>query len=258
VNRAIALIASTFLVLPPPSASAQASSTDTIPADTLRTQLSGTVRDSLGVPVAGASVLTTPGVSILTTDTAGRFVLRRAPVGRVNVLVRRLGFSPVDTQIVAHIGVNNVVDVVLDRLPQLLAEVVVQGDRQCRRYSLEGLLCRREVGLGHFIGYEDILAKRPVFLGDLLRDEPGFRVDVAPRGRTVRSVVGWRCIKSLVDGDEIKLTNPVPRPQDVFAIEVFQRGEVPPEYRHWPWRGKYPCTLVVYWTKRVLSQGLPR
>ena len=239
------------------AAPARPQATTTGRPDSLTTTLSGSVRDSLGLPITGASIMLAPAGIILRSDSGGAFLSRVVPVGRVNLSVRRLGFSPADTTTLVHVGVDNVVDIVLQRVPQALPEVVVEADRQCRRYSLEGILCRRETGRGLFIGYEDVLAKKPVYLGDLLRDTPGFRVDVTPRGRTAKSVVGWRCIKTLVDGDELKRTNPTPRPQDVFAVEVFQPRDIPPEYRHWYWREKYPCTLVVFWSKRVLRRGLP-
>jgi hypothetical protein len=254
--RCHSLLIPVVLSLTAETLAAQRSTPDTARTDTLRASLSGTVRDSLGLPVAGVAILLAPGAVILRTDSAGVFVSRRVAVGRVNLSLRRLGFAPADTQALIHIGKENVVDVVMRRLPQVLAGVTIEADRQCRRFSLDGLLCRREQGRGHFIGYEEILAKKPIFLADILRDTPGFRIDVTPRGPIARSVVEWRCIKTLVDGDEVKRTNPTPLPKDVFAVEIFQRGEVPPEYRHWPWRGTYPCTLLVYWTKRVLGKGL--
>lgn len=227
--------------------------------DSLTGRLSGTVRDSIGTPVVGASIVITPGGAILRTDDSGSFALTRSPVGRIQLKVRRLGFFPVDTQAVIAVGSDNVVNVVMQRLTHQLEAVVITAERrQCERFSLDGVLCRREVGNGRFIGYEQILAKKPVFIADIFRDEPGFRIGVNKYGRTYASIEDWRCVMQIVDGDEIKRTNPLPRPQDVFAVEIYQRGEYPPEYWHWAWRGRYPCTLVVFWTKRVLSKGLRR
>lgn len=224
--------------------------------DSVTGRLSGTVRDSLGFPVSGATLIVFPGGQIIRTSDSGSFDTRRIRVGPVKLEVRRLGFAPVDTATTIQIDVENVMNLVMRRIPQQLAEVVVKGDRQCGRYTLEGILCRREVGRGHFISYEEILAKKPVYLGDIMKDEPGFRVFVTKTGRSFQSVTDWRCVKTLVNGDEVKPTNPAPLPKEVFAVEVYQRGEYPPEYQHWPWRGKVPCTLVVFWTKRVIPRGL--
>jgi hypothetical protein len=258
VNRHLSCFAAVLLVMSASLLSAQTPAAAALP-DSMTGRLSGTVRDSLGFAVAGASIMITPGGAILRTDDSGSFALTRSPVGRIQLKIRRLGFVPVDTQMVVAVDTTNDLNLVMQRLTYQLDPVVITAERrQCERFSLDGLLCRREVGNGRFIGYEQILAKKPVFIADIFRDEPGFRIGVNKFGRTYQSIEDWRCVVQIVDGDEVKRTNPIPRPQDVFAVEVYQRGEYPPEYWHWPWRGRYPCTLVVFWTKRVLSRGLRR
>ncbi len=59
-------------------------------ADSLRSSITGMVRDSLGFPVVGATVMISPGGFILRTDSSGRFDARGTPVGNVAVRVRRL------------------------------------------------------------------------------------------------------------------------------------------------------------------------
>src|SRR6185503_15623929 len=67
--------------------------------DSLRSSITGTVRDSLGLPVVGASVLITPGGLIFRTDTAGKFNARNIAPGALTIGVRKLGFSPLQSHV---------------------------------------------------------------------------------------------------------------------------------------------------------------
>jgi Carboxypeptidase regulatory-like domain len=242
---------------------------DSTRADSLRSSIAGTVRDSLGFPVSRASVLITPGGFIYTTDSAGKFNARNIPPGALTIGVRKLGFSPLQSRMNLHVGVELALDLVMQRLPQMLAEVEVKAQRQCPRYSLEGILCRQEQGFGtYFMNRQDILEKaREVIWTDLLlRDAPGFRQNLNGDPRYVESTVGWRCVKRIVDGGFPYRYNPVQHPKDVYAIEVYQPPDIPLEYRHWYWNDirvgrqtiKAPCTLVVMWTMTEAQRLLRR
>ena len=241
---------------------------DSTAADTLRSSITGTVRDSLGFPVNGASVLVTPGGSIYRTDSAGKFDARNVPPGAVTIGLRKVGFSPLQSRVNLHIGTDLALDLVMQRLPQVLAEVEVKAERQCPRYSLEGILCRRESGNGYFMNRQEVLekAKDISFTRLLLRDSPGFRQNLNGDPRTVESIVGWRCIRWILDGGFPYSYNPVPRPKDVYAIEVYQPPDIPLEYRQWYWGSirvgrttqSAPCTLVVMWSMSEAQRALRR
>lgn len=223
--------------------------------DSVRTAIRGTVRDSLGFPAAGASVMLTPGTRMTRVDTAGQFILRDVAPGSSMLRVRRLGFASKDTVIYLGTGASIDLALVMQRLPQRLDTVRVAESRQCARFTIEGVLCRRGTAAGLFLNQEDIKAKKPTYVGDVLGGEPGFRLtNVRSRFmrtmmvRDVVSTVGWRCIKRLVNGQPMSVSNPEPRVKDLFAVEVYQPDEAPPEYQSWVWQGSYPCTLVVYWT----------
>lgn len=226
------------------------------PADSLRAGINGTVRDSLGMAVDGASVMISPGGLIFRTDSAGRFLARNVPVGPLTVSVRKLGFSPLLTRFNSQPGVELTLDLMMQRLPRMLADVEVRAEqnRQCARRSLEGILCRREVGRGAFMNRQDILAAKVDFPWLVLRDQPGFRQNLNGDPRTVESIERWRCITTLVDGRQPSVIDPLPRVRDMFAVEVYRDDEYPPEYRHW--REKTPCTLVVFWSMRVGRQAM--
>lgn len=241
---------------------------DSTRADSLRSSITGTVRDSLGSPVSRASVLITPGGFIYTTDSAGKFNARNIPPGALTIGVRKLGFSPLQSRMNLHVGVELALDLVMQRLPQMLAEVEVTAERQCPRYSLEGILCRREQGYGYFMNRQEILekAKDVHWPWLLLRDSPGFRQNLNGSPKYVESIVGWRCIKAIYDGGFPYTYNPMQRPKDVYAIEVYQPPDIPLEYRHHYWGDirvgrqtqKAPCTLVVMWSMTEAQRLLRR
>ena len=236
--------------------------------DSLRSSIAGTVRDSLGFPVVGASILITPGGYIYRSDSAGNFSARNLPAGALTIGIRKLGFSPLQSRVNLHVGVDLVLDLVMQRLPQMLAEVEVRADRQCQRYSLEGILCRREQYTGYFMNRSEILEKaREVdWTWLLLRDSPGFRQNLNGNPRSVESTTGWRCIRAIYDGGFPYRYNVIPKPKDVFAIEVYQPPDIPLEYRHWYWGDikvgrqtqKAPCTLVVMWSMTEAQRQLRR
>ena len=243
---------------------------DSTAVDTLRSSIAATVRDSLGYPVVAASVLITPGGYIYRTDSAGKFTARNVPPGALAIAVRRPGFSPLQSQVNLYAGTELALDLVMQRLPQMLAEVEVRGERQCQRFALEGILCRQEQYAGsHFISRLEILekAKDVYFTPLLLRDSPGFRQNLNGNPRSVESTVGWRCIKTIYDGGfPYTGFSPVPNPKDVYAIEIYQPPNIPLEYRHWYWQDKrvgrqiqkVPCTLVVMWSMTEAQRQLKK
>ena len=237
---------------------AVAQTPDSTTADSLRSSITGIVRDSLGIPVVGASVLITPGVWISRTDSAGKFTARDMRVGALTIGLRKLGFAPLQSRVNLHVGVDLALDLVMQRLPQMLAEVEVRAERQCERYSLAGILCRREQGSGYFMNRQEVLeAARDVYFPNLvLRDAPGFRQNLNGNPTTVESIVGWRCWRMIYDGGFPGAGRNIYRPRDIYAIEIYQPPDIPPEYQNSYWgqikvgrkTQAAPCTLVVMWS----------
>lgn len=73
----------------------------------------------------------------------------------------------------------------MTRLPHFLAEVEIKVERECPRFSVEGILCRRESGMGFFMNRQEILAKGMEYPMLVLRDVPGFRQNLNGNPRTV-------------------------------------------------------------------------
>jgi hypothetical protein len=155
----------------------------------------------------------------------------------------------------------------MQHVPQVLAGVQITADRQCARFTIEGILCRRETGRGFFMDRQEVLAKGaafPDYPSLVLRDVPGFRRSLHGSTHTVESTVGWRCIKYIVDGGFPYSFNPIRKVSELYAVEVYQPPDIPPEYRHWYWvdnkKAKIatPCTLVVMWSMLEAQRELKR
>ena len=241
---------------------------DSSVTDSLRSSITATVRDSLGNPVEAASVLIMPGGYFFRTDSVGKFTAHNFPPGALTIGLRKFGFAPIQSRVNLHIGVDLALDLVMQRLAQMLPEVEVKSLRQCRRYDVNGILCRQEqYSGGFFMNRLDILekAKGEFSTELLLRDAPGFRRSLR-NPKYVESTVRWRCTRRIIDGGFPYKYNPVPKPTDVYAIEVYQPPDIPLDYQHWYWTGvkmgrqtiRVPCTLIVMWTMTEAQRQLKR
>jgi len=112
---------------------------------------------------------------------------------------------------------NGSVDVELAfvRVRPTLDTVMVKGAADCPKHSLNGFMCRRNSATGGvFMDYNDIASKNSEFIGDLFRGIEGYRVDWVGTRRGIvaaqKSITGWRCMKSLVNGWVPMLFNEMP------------------------------------------------
>jgi outer membrane receptor protein involved in Fe transport len=115
VHRAIAAGALLLLAAPLPAAA--------------QGVLRGSVRDSQGAPIRGASVVV-PGTTLATrADVNGRFRLAPVPAGTVRMHVGAIGFARVDTTVSLTGGDSTTVEVTLAFAPLALPPVDVISDK---------------------------------------------------------------------------------------------------------------------------------
>jgi len=149
------------------------------------------------------------------------------------------------------------------RLPQLLPEVKI-SENECPRFAIEGILCRRERGVGVFMNREEIQEKREgVQLVNLLLRGPGFRPDSGGSPMVAESILGSSCWGLIVDGGFPISSRPIRSVQEVYAIEVFRPPDIPPEFEHWTrslpgQNGATACAIVVMWSMREAQRSLRR
>jgi hypothetical protein len=213
--------------------------------------LVGSVRDSLGGPVSLAQ-LSLSGVRTL-SDSAGRFTMAGLPSGGATLLVRRLGFTPLDFKLELAAGRTDSVQLVLTMLPRELAEITSEASDRARA-RLTDFYRHRENGSGYYYDRKEIEQRRVQRISDLLRRLPGVRVGTDRTGRYVvrmsRSVGGRDCPPDFwIDGIRAPSLNVDDLPLvDVEALEIYKGPSgIPPEYLGR--LGSPGCGAVVIWTR---------
>lgn len=246
--RVVIALAAAAILLSPPSIQAQ------------KGTLTGTVRDTAGAPVADADVWTIPGARRTRTDTAGRFTIAGLSNDNYQVSVRKLGFAPeVGDAKFTDAGALNLKFTLRRRAD--LDTVRVVGRLGCDGFEVTGFECRRVAGGGLFLDYPEIDAKHRIYVADLFRDIPGFRVVVRPTraGGPAVPVMSprhpYNCIASYVDGRPANITNPIPETTgQLVAMEVYVKADSIPLARRADLRilgtplTSQRCGVIVYWT----------
>jgi hypothetical protein len=229
--------------------------------------------DSTDQPLAGAEVsLPDAGLSALTND-LGVFRLADVPPGEQRVMVRRMGYAPLD-QLVTF-APNAVVSrrILLNRVVMLDSVIV-----EATSVTIPEFEEHRKLGLGHFMTRAE-LAKRDVsHLDEILENFPGLRIHrdrfqptksyvVRSRGMTSVYATGAQngpdCYASVyvdgypvygkigsdADNDDSKLfnVNLIP-PNMIEAIEYYAGpAETPAKYSGL----NTICGVLVIWTRRT-------
>lgn len=222
-------------------------------AQATRVRLTGTVRDSLGVPIAAAEVALDERRA--RTDDSGRFEFPATAVGPVTVSARRIGFMParLDTTLVAPRRAPMVVNVVLVLmpLPADLDPVEALAASNRRLGKLSQFEERRARGFGSFITRAEIIDRRPAYLSDMLRSVPGMLIMGSGMGgyavRVARTGRGRDCHPDYyidgipAPGFELDLMPP----QDVDGIEIYRGAStVPAAFR----QRTAGCGVIAIWT----------
>jgi hypothetical protein len=213
--------------------------------------LIGIVRDTAGAPVANTR-LTTAGLLTI-SDSAGRFNFGVVPSGAMTLLVRRLGFEPLDVSLRVIEGLTNSIDVVITVLPQDLPGMTTFASADMRG-RLSDFYRHRQSGIGTFLDRQEIEARRAQRITDILRRLPGTRVAPERSGRSAvrmnRSYGGRDCPPDVwIDGVRAAGLNVDDIPiGDVEALELY-RGPagLPPEMNSR--LGNPACGALVIWTR---------
>ena len=219
----------------------------------------GTVRDSSGVPVAGADVVAQPGSRRTRSDSAGSFMLTGLDGGNYVLAARKLGYAPERWDVKLSKNGRIEVKFVLGRR-SVLDTVRVVARHECPPHSVEGFLCRQRARVGGvFMDYTDIDDRGVRYTAELFRNLPGFRVELRRTRFGVMPTpvkLGGGCITSLVDGYPASGANLIPElPGDLTGLEIYLRPDsVPEPYRRYtfPERGDITrtgrCAVALYWT----------
>lgn len=201
----------------------------------VRAPVAGIVVDSVGSPVVGAHV-TVEGTELYTqSDAGGRFRLNEVGVGRVALVVRRIGFRAASIPIdLTGAGATQLM-VTLAAVPEVLAAVEVTARPEVFEARLAGFEARAAKRKnGHFITRERIDQLNSQRLSDLLRQVPTVRVRMV-RGQGMMAYIRGASCPPLVyvDGSP---ANAGPFDLDLIdlvsveGIEVYGGFGAPPEF----------------------------
>jgi TonB family protein len=213
--------------------------------------VTGSVRDSAGLPVVGAEVtVSSVGETAVTSERGDfRFTLGR---GRAVLRVRRLGFRP-DSAIVEITDRPATVSITLARVAAALAPVVVRRQRVDFNGRLAGYYQRlAKRSSGYFITRAQIDAENPRFLSQLLQHAPGMSAQrqraggqgVRMRGRRCWPLV-WLDGTPMPSGD-VDLDG-IP-PNTLHGIELYLGSTTAPS-RYTANRDLGSCGTILLWSR---------
>jgi hypothetical protein len=180
------------------------------------------------------------------TDTNGRFLFRSVPPGTYRLVVTFLGYRDVRDTLPVRPDSDLDLSLAMAVAPIRLEPLVVVTER--RTSGIMGdFERRRQSRSGTFFDREDIEARNPYLLSDLLRSVPGARV--IPTGalsHTVRLRGG--CTPELwVDGIPlmtIEGMDDILPTMDIEAVEVYHGVSLPVQF------GSNSCGAIIVWTRR--------
>ncbi|HWH50554.1 MAG TPA: carboxypeptidase-like regulatory domain-containing protein, partial [Gemmatimonadaceae bacterium] len=225
--------------------------------------------DSTNEPLAGAEVsLPDLGLRALTND-QGVFRIAEVPAGDQHVVVRRMGYAPLDQRVT--FAPNAVVTrrVLLNRVV-MLDSVIVEASS----VAIPEFEEHRKLGLGHFMTRAELAKRNVSHLSEILETVPGLKVirdrsnlgsayAVRSRGATSLSQVhgtsidecpssvyidGWPVYgKTSKEGGQPFDVNLIP-PNMIEAIEYYSgASETPAKYSGL----NSTCGVLVIWTRRT-------
>lgn len=229
------------------------------PRDTAPTRLRGPARltgkviNAAGAPVANARVdVSGTGAATLSRED-GSFGFNDLPSGTQALVVRQLGFEPVELAVELSGKAPKTVTVTMAKPARVLDPVAVVAERSKDGLDQVGFARRKKVGFGYFMGPEDIQNRQATRMTDLFRTVPSLRV--VPSGmdyvvQSNRDATGG-CVNYVVDGSPYKslFAGDIDRlmpPNDVAAVEVYTGSSTPAEFQT---PGNSSCTTIVMWSK---------
>ena len=226
--------------------------TDSIPP-TGQAVLTGRVTDPQGLPISDASIVVQGATPKTSSAKDGSFRLSGLPSGTRSVLVRRVGFAPVELPVSLAAATPTNVVVKLDKTTPTLAPVKVVGSMDSA-LKADGFTDRRRMGMGYYLGPEDIARRMPQQLSSLFQMIPGFQI--APgvgTGMQIRSIRDG-CVTYVIDGvpwqeGQAGQLDYQFKPEQLMAIETYSAAAAPAQFVA---PGRSSCSVVIIWTNRTV------
>ena len=218
-------------------------------------RLTGRVADAVGAAIVKAEILVTNTAFRAETGTDGRFELTGLPAGPVEVIVRRLGFSPAKIPLQLDSGELRDIRVLLSPVAMMMDSIAVTAEAPAVEKAYGGFEMRKSRGFGTFITREQIEKKNPRVTTDLFRTVSGVKLLRENGTPTVVSTrlgtLAYCPVRYFIDGTSYPLygqsIDTMIHVVDIGAIEVYPGGAtVPPQFGG----RESACGVIAIWTRQ--------
>ncbi|MES2179440.1 MAG: carboxypeptidase regulatory-like domain-containing protein [Gemmatimonadota bacterium] len=224
-------------------------------AQSVRTTLVGSVRDSAGHAVSNVEVWLRGSDLFAHTNDQGGFRIVGAPIGASKITLRRLGFEQATVELELQANRIDSLVVSLTTVAAKLPGVTVEDDARSKRL-LAGFWDRREKGIGHYLTRDEIASKNALDFTDIVRQTPGVVVETVSGRRTVRfsrafNIRGECPPLYWVDGMRVEGGTPdLFPPGDMEAIELYSgTSTIPSQFSPRSSDRIKTCGAIVIWTR---------
>ena len=243
-----------MLSLPP----ADIAAGDSVPVGGMRkvgrAVIVGKVTNAGGVPVPGARVSVQGSPSSTATGPDGKFTLTGVIPGTQSVLVRRVGYTPVELPLDVTSLATNQLTVRLGAYAPVLSSVDVKAKSD--PLETTGFERRRKMGMGRYVDFDAIEKIHPTYTSDVLRRVPGLYVSGSGSSANIVTTRGNGCVAYLIDGNAVsgnagQSIDEIVNSTDLAAVEFYNAVDVPMELSSGSNSG---CALLVIWTRGKLDQ----
>jgi carboxypeptidase family protein/TonB-dependent receptor-like protein len=218
-------------------------------------RLTGRVADAVGSAIVKAEIVVTNTTFRAETGADGRFDLGGLPTGPLEVIVRRLGFSPAKIPLDLGAGELRDIRVLLSPVAMMIDSVAVTAEGPAIEMAYGGFEMRRSRGFGTFITREQIEKKNPRVTTDLFRTVSGVKLLRESGTPTVVSTrlgtTAYCPVRYFIDGASYPLYGQsidiMVQVADIGAIEVYPGGAtVPPQFGG----RESACGVIAIWTRQ--------
>jgi hypothetical protein len=218
-------------------------------------RLTGRVADAVGAAIVKAEIIVTNTSFRAETGNDGRFELAGLPSGPVEVIVRRLGFSPAKIPLDLGAGELRDIRVLLSPVAMMIDSVSVTAEPPPVEKAFGGFEMRKSRGFGTFITREQIEKKNPRVTTDLFRSVSGVKLLRESGTPTVVSTrlgtLAYCPVRYFIDGASYPLYGQsidiMIQVADIGAIEVYPGGAtVPPQFGG----RESACGVIAIWTRQ--------
>jgi hypothetical protein len=189
-------------------------------------------------PFAGAQVMVRGSNQTAVTNDSGQFTLRGLPTGSRTLEVHALGWEPVTMPVDLAQREPRQVTVPLEVKTAVLRAVVVTATLNAGLHRV-GFDSRKQMGIGRFLGPDDIAKRNAFEFVDLMAGMPGVVRRPGPSGEDYLAATRGMasCVRYVVDGSPYQEMSPgdintFVRADDIGAVEVYQPNESPAQYAY--------------------------